>query len=384
MWITCFFFKKYKNYEITGSGMTVHGIRQDELLNFLFPLPPLLEQNRIVAKVDELMALCEKMEQQQTDNIDTHQTLVKTLLTALTNSADQKEFSETWQRIANHFDTLFTAEQSINQLKQNILQLAVMGRLVPQDPKDEPARELLKKIAKEKARLIKSGQIKKQKPMPEISENEKPPLLPDSWAVERIGECFSLMSGTTFSKEKELEIGKYLYLKVADMNLEGNEFEIKSSSRFLNPTQKEINALIPAGSIIFPKRGGAIATNKKRIVKNDLFTDLNIMAITPFTGIELKYAYLWIQSIDLSLLNSGTSVPQINNKDIAPLIFPIPPIAEQHRIVTRVDELMALCDDLKVRLNESQNIQVQLADTIVEQAVADKKHDNEDKDLVRH
>ena len=99
------------------------------------PLPPHPEQQRIVAKVDELMALCDQLEQQQTESNVTHQTLVETLLTTLANAAAQEEFSETWQRIADHFDTLFTTEQSIDRLKQTILQLAVMGKLVPQDPK---------------------------------------------------------------------------------------------------------------------------------------------------------------------------------------------------------------------------------------------------------
>ena len=110
------------------------------------PLPPLAEQHRIVAKVDELMTLCDRLEQQQTDSKETHQVLVETLLAALTQTADQADFTEAWQRIAGHFDTLFTTESSIDQLKQTVLQLAVMGKLVPQDPNDEPASALLARI----------------------------------------------------------------------------------------------------------------------------------------------------------------------------------------------------------------------------------------------
>ena len=112
-----------------------------------------------VAKVDEMMALCDQLERQQTDSNAAHQTLVETLLATLANSADQREFANAWQRIASHFDTLFTTEQSIDQLKQTILQLAVMGKLVPRDPNSEPASVLLAKIAKEKAQLIKEGKI---------------------------------------------------------------------------------------------------------------------------------------------------------------------------------------------------------------------------------
>ncbi len=333
------------------------------------PVPPIGEQHRIVTKVNELMTLCDQLEQQQTDSNDTHQILVSALLAALTSAADAKEFPQNWRRIADHFDTLFTTEASIDQLKQTILQLAVMGKLVPQDPNDEPASVLLEKIAKENKGWMKEGMIKRGCPLSEIREEEKTYIVPDSWEWARVGDIFRLMSGTSFDKEKELHSGAYLYLKVADMNIEGNEFEIKNSSRYINPDSKELNALIPSGSIIFPKRGGAIATNKKRLVKTDLFADLNIMAITPFEGISLDYAYRWLMGIDLAELNSGTSVPQINNKDIAPLVFPVPPLNEQCRIVAKVDELMALCDELKARLNTAQSTKIQLADAIVEQSV---------------
>ena len=126
------------------------GVNRNEAYTLIAALPPLAEQHRIVAKVDELMAICDQLEQQQTDSIATHQTLVETLLSALTSAADQAEFAKTWQQIAEHFDTLFTTDHSIDLLKQTILQLAVMGKLVPQNPTDEPASALLEKIAKEK------------------------------------------------------------------------------------------------------------------------------------------------------------------------------------------------------------------------------------------
>jgi type I restriction enzyme, S subunit len=145
------------------------------------PLPPLAEQHRIVAKVDELMALCDQLEQETETSLGAHQTLVETLLSALTSAADHAQFASAWLRIAGHFDTLFTTEESIAQLKQTILQLAVMGKLVPQNPNDEPASELLKKIAAEKTKLVKEGKIKKEKSLPPIAEEEKPFELPQGW-----------------------------------------------------------------------------------------------------------------------------------------------------------------------------------------------------------
>nr|WP_308420661.1 restriction endonuclease subunit S [Photobacterium damselae] len=160
---TDFFLNSYRTIKIKGTGTTVAGITQDQLLNYVFALPPEKEQHRIVAKVDELMALCDQLEQQTEANIEAHQLLVRTLLNTLTHSADADELMENWARISDHFETLFTTEESIDQLKQTILQLAVMGKLVPQDPNDEPASVLLERIAEEKAQLIKEKKIKKQK-----------------------------------------------------------------------------------------------------------------------------------------------------------------------------------------------------------------------------
>ena len=358
-----------KYVESVQTGIAYPAINDKQFYGGLVPVPPLAEQHRIVAKVDELMALCDQLEQQQTHSIEAHQTLIATLLGTLTRVESQQEFSEAWARIASHFDTLFTTEASIDQLKQTILQLAVMGKLVPQDPNDEPASELFKRVQAEKVRLIFEGKIKKDKPLEPITDDEKRYGLPLGWIWSRVGQLFNVTSGGSFDIASEKESGKFIYVKVGDMNIPENETVISTSSRFVNPTAKELRGIIPANSIIFPKRGGAIATNKKRLVTSDIFVDLNIMAITIPKQISLQYAFQWLSGIDLAQLNTGTSVPQINHQDIEPLMFPLPPIEEQHRIVAKVDELMALCDALKAHLADAQTIQLHLADAIVEQAV---------------
>ena len=184
----------------------------------LVPVPPLAEQHRIVAKVDELMDLCDQLEQQQTDSKATHQTLLKTLLATLTTGQD---FAKDWQRIANHFDTLFTTEQSIDNLKQTILQLAVMGKLVFQDTNDEPANVLLGKIAKEKALLIKEGKIKKQKPLPKIKEDEKPFELPQGWEWVKLGTALKKITDGTHHSPPNNEQGDYLYISAKNIKPEG-------------------------------------------------------------------------------------------------------------------------------------------------------------------
>jgi len=177
-----------------------------------------------------------------------------------------------------------------------------------------------------------------------ISNNEQPYAVPDNWVWTRLGAIVSLKSGTTFPQESERSIGEMLYLKVADMNLEENKFEITTSSRFVNNYVS--SQLIPQKSILFPKRGGAIFTNKKRITNNPILADLNIMSITPFIA-DFLFTYYWFLTIDLSTLNNGSNVPQINNKDIEPLKFPLPPLSEQRRIVKRIESLFERLDRAK-------------------------------------
>lgn len=145
-----------------STGMTAAGIKASKLKEIPVILPPYQEQTRIVSRVQDLMSLCDQLEQHSLTSLDAHQQLVETLLTTLTDSLNADELAENWARISEHFDTLFTTEASIDALKQTILQLAVMGKLVPQDPNDKPASELLKRIAQEKAQLVKDGKIKKQ------------------------------------------------------------------------------------------------------------------------------------------------------------------------------------------------------------------------------
>ncbi len=204
-------------------GAGLKHVTKGTLNNAVIAYPPLAEQHRIVAKVDELMALCDQLEQQQENSISAHQTLVETLLATLTNAADKGEFNQAWTRIAEHFDTLFTTEHSIDQLKQTILQLAVMGKLVPQDPTDEPASVLIKNITEERVSLIEAGVLKKARGATKEIEQEVEFAAPSSWMQCRVGDLAFLVtdgthktptyveSGVRFVSAKDIRTGKLIF-----------------------------------------------------------------------------------------------------------------------------------------------------------------------------
>jgi type I restriction enzyme, S subunit len=341
---------------------------------WLFPFPPLPEQHRIVAKVDELMALCDQLEQQQTDSNAAHQTLVELLLGALTTATSPAELEEAWQRIATHFDTLFTTEYSIDQLKQSILQLAVMGKLVPQNSKDEPASELLKKIAKEKARLVKEGKIKKQAPLPEITDDEKPFELADGWEWVRLGTYTIVISGGTFKSEDFNGEEGTKVIKITNAGVgEFVETEDYLPSSYL---QKYPQYVVEKDDLILALTRPYISTGLKISMcpnsYNNSLLNQRVAAIKFIKNVE--YLFLFLQSsfvLNLYMERFGNSglQPNLKMSDVTELVIPLPSLEEQHRIVAKVDELFAICDTLKERINQAQTTQNLLAGTVVEQAL---------------
>ncbi|MGV1717907.1 restriction endonuclease subunit S [Vibrio furnissii] len=326
-------------------------------------LPPKEEQRLIAAKINELMALCDQLEQQTETNIEAHQVLVTTLLETLTNSADANELMQNWARISEHFDTLFTTEESIDQLKQTILQLAVMGKLVPQDPNDEPAAELLKRIAEEKAQLVKEKKIKKQKALPPISEDEKPFELPNGWEWCRLGEVINLVSGQHLKPSEYTE------------NSEANSVPyITGPAEFgsIYPTYSkytlEKRALAQAGHILITCKGAGLG--KLNRAKQTMAISRQLMAIEPvFLDSDFLYNVLDCQYNYFQSKGVGIAIPGISRDDVTHMGVSLPPLNEQKRILVKLSELMNVCDLLKSRLIKSKNLQLHLTDAIVSRTV---------------
>jgi type I restriction enzyme S subunit len=162
----------------------------------------------------------------------------------------------------------------------------------------------------------------------------------EGWKEKTIGEVCILRSGTTLPKELEKPSGEIPYLKVADMNIKENFDGIICSSRYVNKSDINASNLLPVGTTIFPKRGGAILTNKKRLTRRVICADLNIMGVTPKGDLMPEFLYHFFLRLDLREINNGSSIPQINNYSIEPLMIPFPnSIAEQQTIVVKLGSL---------------------------------------------
>lgn len=334
------------------------------VINLIVPVPPLAEQHRIVAKVDELMALCDQLEQQQAHSIEAQEALVETMLGSLTRVESQQERTEALTRIANHFDTLFTTEHSIDQLKQTILQLAVMGKLVPQDPNDEPASVLLDQISDKKEQLVSEGKIKKENPLREIADEEKPFEVPDPWKWARFGWLVIFRSELVKPEE------------FADFDQVAPDSIEKGTGRLLY--RRTVN------------ESGVRGPNNRfysgQILYSKIRPSLSKAIIAPFDGLCSADMYPLESMVDAAFLlkailsepfleqvriaENRIKMPKLNVDSLSRIVVPLPPLAEQRRIVAKVDELMTLCDAIKARVADAKAIQIHLADAIVERAAA--------------
>ena len=382
------------NFIGQGAGGAQPNISREKIILTVVAMPPTVEQHRIVEKVDELMALCDQLENQHSNAAEAHEKLVSQLLGTLLipsqppllqRGGGEAGVDSNWQRIAAHFDTLFTTEASIDALKQTLLQLAVMGKLVPQNINDEPASELLKRIQAEKAKLISEGKIKSPRnphlskgggEAGGISEDEKPFELPRGWEWVRLNELLrKIGAGSTPLGGKQVYVNEGIpFLRSQNVWDDGLRLD---DVAFIMPEthQKMSGTHVYAGDLLFNITGASIG---RCAIVPDSFNTGNVSQHVTIVRTSSKEILLFLHLVLISRhvqqavmdVQVGVSREGLSIGKLGQFIIPIPPLAEQHRIVAKVDELMALCDQLKSRITDASRLQQKLADVLVEQAVA--------------
>jgi type I restriction enzyme S subunit len=329
-YLSDFFFHCF-SMEMTG---IIGGISRAKFLALPFPLPPLAEQQRIVAKVDELMALCDALERKSGGAMAAHQTLVEELLATLVSSSTTADLAANWPRLESHFDTLFTTDASIEAMKLAIAELAVTGHFTK---KKDPA--VTKKPLRD---LLIFG-----------PKNGFSPR-----AVEHDTGIKSLsLSATTHGK---FDGSHYKFVDI-EMPDSKSELWLKHEDILI----QRANSIEYVGvSALYEGADNAF-----------IYPDL-MMKIRLSKKVEPKFAALCLNSNStrgyFRSNASGTSgsMPKINQTTLLNVTLPVPPLAEQRRIVAKVDALMSLCDALKARLADSAQTQRHLADAITQRAAA--------------
>ena len=293
------------------SGAVVKNLNSDKVANSVFPLPPLAEQKRIVAKIEELLPLIDRYEQ-------------------------------AWSRL-EEFNKRFPVD-----MQKSILQMAIQGKLVPQLPEEGTGEELFQQIQAEKQALIKAGKIKKEKPLPEITEDELPFDIPENWRWVRWGDLSqSIQYGYNAPAQEK---GRIKMVRISDIQ-DGNV--LWDTVPYCDIKENEIPTyLLGANDILFARTGGTVGKSYlvKEVPEEAIYagylirTQYSSLLCPEYMKYFMESQLYWDQLRNGTI---ATAQPNCNGKTLSKMILPLPPLAEQKRIVAKLEEILPLCDRLK-------------------------------------
>ncbi|CAB5526646.1 Type I restriction enzyme EcoKI specificity protein [Pseudomonas putida] len=340
-------------------GVGISNMSSKALASIVFPLPPTSEQRRIIAKIDELMARCDELEKLRTAQHGARLTVHAAAIKQLLNIAEPYQHKRAQAFLAEHFGELYTVKENVAELRKAILQLAVMGKLVPQNPDDQPASELLKEIEAEKQRLVKEGKIKKPKPLPTVTEKEKPYALPQGW------EWVKFFTPNTVKSEL-ISAGN-----CSDENqIAPDSIEKDTGRLLLHRTVAESGATGPnnrfyEGQILYSKIRPSL--NKAVVAPYDGLCSADMYPIVchAHTDFMLKVILSETFLAQVRLAENRVKMPKLNLESLGQILIPLPPLAEQHQIVACIDQLMNLCDSLDQQIDAATCKQAELLSALI-------------------
>jgi len=362
-----------QNFIGQGAGAAQPNISREKIIHTIVPLPPLAEQRRIVTKIDRLMARCDELEKLRAEGNQKRITVHTAALDRLLNAKESNDFSTAWRFITQHFGELYSVKENVAELRKAILQLAVMGKLVPQDPTDEPASELLRAIAAEKQQLIKEGKIKQPKPLPDIQSDEVPYQLPKGWEWVKLGTVLpDYQNG--ISKRDSIEGIERIVIRLAD--IKRSEI-VLDNYRSIRLTDEEIEKyeLIKNDILITRVNGSTDLIGNFTLVRNqahlaycDHFIRLRVCQdfISSTYLCKVAISSLFREQIVAKFVTTAGQ-KTVNQSHVSSLILPLPPLAEQYRIFAKIDQLMALCDHLDQQIDAATGKQSALLNAVMAQ-----------------
>ncbi|MBP1467324.1 restriction endonuclease subunit S [Candidatus Chloroploca sp. M-50] len=344
-----------------------------------FPLPPLAEQRRIVAKVDELMALCDALEAERAAREATRDRLAAASLARLHRpDPDPLRFRADAAFALEHLAALSARADQVPALRRVILDLAVRGKLVPQDPSDEPAGELLKRLAKAKTLCFKAEGLRERSPVQPLTRDTVPFEYPDCWEIPSFDDVFVIVSGVTKGQklppDDRIEVP---YLRVA--NVQRGFLDLSVVKTITVKRGDAIRFRLKYGDILMTEGGDWDKLGRTAVwdgeVSHCIHQNHVFRVRPPSEEINPRWVMIYTNSINgrayfEDAAKQTTNLASINMTQLRGCPLPLPPLAEQHRIVAKVDELMALCDALEARLGAAEATRGRLLEALLHTAVA--------------
>ena len=350
-----------------SAGSAILNLTTKQLKALPIALPPLAEQQRIAAKVEELMSLCEQLQQQHYNAVHIHEKLMKQILSTTQHiSASNKHAIEVmnWSVMIEHFDTVFNTEASIEALQQLFLQCAVMGKLVPQDSHDEPTSSFL---------AVNCS--KKTKP---IDDAEKPFEIPLSWTWLRLSQITELITSGSRGWARYLATDGAKFISMT--NLSRGSYALRlTNMRYVKPptTQESVRSKVQAKDVLISITGDIGHLGRVPEDFGTAYINQHIALVRFIPQCRNRYFPEVLRS-SMAVLQLNAPQRGIKNSvrlsDLRNMLIPLPPRQEQTRIVAKIDEVMALCEQLKAKIIATKALEKQLAEAFVAQM---KAHSND-------
>ena len=309
-----YLFYLYKNTgRLRGRGVAIQGLSNEAIHKVVVPLAPLTEQKRIVAKIEELMPLVERYEQ-------------------------------AWSKLED-FNKRFPVD-----MQKSLLQMAIQGKLVEQRAEEGTGEELYQQIQAEKQRLIAEKKIKKEKPLAEISEDEIPFDIPENWKWIRVGEIFAHNTGKAMnSTAKKVDKPGSVKRFITTSNLYWNSFDFSSVKEMFFSDDELERCTVTKGDLLMCEGGAYYGRTAIWNYDYDICFQNHVHRLRPYKAVELRFFYhLFYFYKSMNMMNAkGTAMPGLSSQTLHQMVVPLPPLAEQKRIVEKLEELLPLCERLK-------------------------------------
>ena len=338
--------QKFRN---ASEGGAQPNFSKDKIVTYPFPLPPLAEQKRIVAKVDELMGLCDALESQQQERELRKSVLVRSSLSRFAEAP-------TPENLGYLFHKSYDIPPS--ELRKSILTLAVQGKLVPQDPNDEPAMALLQQIKLDKSFLVKEGKLRGSTTITPMEAQEGEFELPSSWTWVPFGQIMVNRDGERIPVSKEERESK------------AKTYDYYGASGVID---KIVNYLFDKPLLLIGEDGANLinrSTPIAFIARGKYWVNNHAHVLDGISEDFLRYIELHINAINLERYITGSAQPKMNQAKMNSIPIALPPLAEQRRIVAKVDQLMALVDELERQQDESRKKATNFLDAIVQEVTS--------------
>ncbi|MBP5979542.1 MAG: restriction endonuclease subunit S [Halomonas sp.] len=332
------------------------------------PLPPLEEQSRIVAKVDELMVLCDQLEAQQQKRRTLQNQLRYATLQAVAASQSPHELQESWQRLEANFGQLFSVPEDVADLRSLILDVAMHGYLVEQDSQETSAKTLLQQIENKKKEESKKRKLKLQKSLPEMVIEEIPFQIPSQWEWIRLGLIAELINGDRGKNypNKDEYVSKGIpWINTGHIKPDGTL--TKTNMNYI--TRGKFDSLrsgkIESGDLVYCLRGATFGKTAFVTPYNEGAIASSLMIVRPLVASLNRYFYYYLISplgrSQIFRFDNGTAQPNLSANSVGLFAYPLPPIAEQARIVKKIEQLMQVCDALESQLKRVKDVVHHLA-----------------------